>query len=758
MRNVLELKIGSWWAELAEDTSISIEMTSPLWNDSGTFSYTFQLPYFANRHIFNASDQPESDVNLKAFRERFELYLYGVGFLFGDIVCTSDEIDTENDRVDVEIRSANATFEDAIDGKSLRDLELGEVSIGTLRRRNREFTPNPLLVSYSGGFKPIYADKYKTAPGAGIEDLYHVRHNGATIYPAESYINIPIIVNSKKEESEETSNEDERQPPILLSPYRAFSSPNFFVAYIVKAIFAQANYSIKVNEMDDIEDLKRLIILNTHFAYNTKELSREETASGWHTLYYNYITGEVQYPGLEGVVYPIREENWHWREFNTVFSLMASSENLPDIDIKEFLTSLKNAFGIVLQFDDTTRQARIHLYRNIFRNTETKDFQFKEILSVKRLHQTFSGIEIKYNEEEGEEFSYNEYSSMTLYENYETLLSEWISLKKIGDINPYTGLTPIEEDVILRIDKTTGNFYRTEIDKDKHIDPQLFEEAQFLPYKVESDIKGEKPEELNISFSPVIPTAINDTSTIQTFTERPLPTEAFFAETEIVRKGDLDHWLELKDAADGVETLCYTGALEHLKDLLDFDCGFTLGVVRTSPEGSLSENYTEVSQNVDGFGNAEWVRTLCTTTVTSDSVSREGYLFDYNGTDEGIGAPMDQLVSLKLWNGKQNFDPSSLVSVDEEGNTLSGADVYNNNPTGPLPNRGLVPQFLAEYLHFRKHRKPISAVGNIHISELLNIEWDKYYTVAGYRGLLDKIKFTVSMRGMSEVTVEHFVI
>ena len=57
-----------------------------------------------------------------------------------------------------------------------------------------------------------------------------------------------------------------------------------------------------------------------------------------------------------------------------------------------------------------------------------------------------------------------------------------------------------------------------------------------------------------------------------------------------------------------------------------------------------------------------------------------------------------------------------------------------------------------------KHRKPISVVGNIHVSELLNVEWDKYHDVAGYRGLLDKIKFTVSMEGMSEVTVDHFII
>ena len=194
MRNVLELKIEEWWAVLAPDTSISIEMTSPLWHDSGTFSYTFQLPYYANRHIFNASDKPESDVNLKTFRKRFGLYLYGVGFLFGDIVCTSDEIDTDNDRVDVEIRSANATFEDAIDGKSLRDLDLGDVVIGMWDKINREYHPDPMWHNDPDHGAGMYYAWEKNMPYVGIRNEYKVRHNGSTVYPAEKYINIPIIV------------------------------------------------------------------------------------------------------------------------------------------------------------------------------------------------------------------------------------------------------------------------------------------------------------------------------------------------------------------------------------------------------------------------------------------------------------------------------------------------------------------------------------------------------------------------------------
>ena len=739
MKNVLDLKVGGAWMVLSPDTSISIEMTSPLWNDSGTFSYTFQVPYFANRHIFNASNRPESDVNLKTFRKRFELYTYGLGFLFGDMVCTSDEIDIENDRIDVELRSANATFEDAIDGKSLRDLDLGEVVIGKKTTKNRQYS-HSVQAPTDYGIDVLYAAE-QNLPYSGFTNIYYTRHNGSTVYPAEQYINIPIIINGLENE------DSEKKKFLYISPYRAFSSPCFFVAYLLKQIFRQHSFAITKNEWDEVEDLRRLIILNTHFSYKEKETSKEEKNG---MLEFRY--GEDSNTG------DWRTLMWPYWEWNTNYDLIASAENLPDTNLSELISSLKSAFGVrILVTNDN--HVRIRFLRNIFRSNEVKTLSMHEIMEIKKRHLPFDGIVVKYSEDQGEEYSYKGYNNVTVYENYTDLLKDWTKLRNITKpSNPYTELLPIEEDITLRVDKETGNFYRTKVDKKNHDEPRLFEVAQFNEYKTEGFTNEDSPEESVIGFSPIIPSLIGSSEDWVNFTDRPIPTEAFYVDAEIDYNKNAAVVLELAKAADGIFTGNNSGLQEELKNLLDYDCGFTLGIIRTSPEGSLSENYTIVAKNVDGFGNDEWVRTLCTTTVTSDSVSRDGALFDYNGTDEGIGTPMEQLVSLKLWSGKQNFDPASLVGVDEEGNTITGKDVYNNNPTGPLPNRGLVPQFLSEYLHFMKHRKPISVVGYMHVSELVNIEWDKYHEVAGYRGLLDKIKFTLSMEGISPVTVEHFVI
>lgn len=690
MRNVLELKIENWWATLAPDTNISIEMTSPLWNDSGTFSYTFQLPYSANRHIFNASDKPESDVNLKTFRKRFELYLYGIGFLFGDIVCTSDEIDTDADRVDVEIRSANATFEDAIDGKNLQDLYLGaDCKIG-VHYENMGFNPD----------WTIWQDEVFTA-----------FVNEVKIYPNAKYCNIPLLVNYK-------DNED-KDKGLLLSAHRAYTSPCFFVLYVLKRIMLQLGYSYdesKDCEMMDVEDMKRLVIINNKFEYELYS-DGDQTSDGYM---------------LKG--------------------LFATAKNLPDISINDFLNSLKNAFGVRYLFDESLRTCKVVLLRNIFRNTSVKKLIISNVLDVNKKHTTYSGTKISYNTDNGTEFSYSEYTSSILYTDYISMRTDW-------NENNY--------DTTLKIIKDTGNFYRTKVDKSSYDKPALFEVAQFLPF--ESEGYGEfreKPNEITINFSPVIPTAVgNSTQARPTNYTDSLsehfknPGEALFLDVNVIYKeGDQNKKVEGYQQTEhsiGKNGWAWRPDYhKNIKEILEASLDFTIGVLRTTPEGSLAEDYAVIKQNVDGFGNDEWVQTQSVNRITNDSVSKEGALYDYNGTDEGIGAPLEQLISLKIWNGKQNLPKDFKTTDSENFETV----VYNNNPTGPLPNRGLVPQFLSELLHFLKHRKPISVVGNIHVSELVNVEWDKYYDVAGYRGLLDKIKFSVSMEGMSEVTVEHFII
>lgn len=113
---------------------------------------------------------------------------------------------------------------------------------------------------------------------------------------------------------------------------------------------------------------------------------------------------------------------------------------------------------------------------------------------------------------------------------------------------------------------------------------------------------------------------------------------------------------------------------------------------------------------------------------------------------------------MKIWSGKQNFNPSALTDTDSDGNVVTGKDVYDNNPTGSLPNRGFMPQFLSEYIHFLKHRKTLEITASMEAAEIADIQWESYYEIAGYRCFIDKISFSADANGMGIVTFRVYCI
>lgn len=717
MKEALKLKIGEYWC-VTQDAGISIEMTSPLWNDSGSFSYAFTVPYSANRHIFNAANLPESNVNLKTFRKPFELYVNGVGLLFGDVVCTSDEIGEDDDSIELQLRAANATFEDAIEGKNLRDLDFGkELVMAEYSKVEKIYTPE--YVRYRD-FGNITRDHYP--PRGGGEVLTSKGYNMTEMYPVKPFIYIPVLVMG-----EDTGTGVRK--PLFLSASRQLSAPCFFVLYVLKKVFSFVDWDILSNELENIEDFKRLIFINTACKYTIDSTSKN--ISGTYVFEPWGISDKFTftYTGVE------------WKG-----EVCFTSENLPDISISDFVSSLKNAFGVRMINNDNG-VVSIVLLRNVFRNTDVRTMNISNIYSITKKHEIKNDIVVRYVTEEGDEFDYSDYSNPRVYKDYDSILNEWYGTK-----NTEEGNEELEKDVILKISRDTGDFFRTKVEKEKYDEPQLFEVAQFLPYKEEGEGIDKEEEEITISFNPIIPTTTSQAELL--YSTNKVPTKAFYADVELKYNG--------KNSITMIEGRAsqYTVGANYdiLKELLEYDCGFTLGIVRSTPSGSYSQGYTIVKKDADGFGNDGWVKTLSTTEITNDSVDISGALYDYNGSDEGIGVDPKELISLRIWNNKQNFDPSKLVGEDDKGNVITGAAVYNNNPTGPLPNRGLVPQFLSEYLYFLKHRKVLSIVCELEIAELVNIKWDKYYNIAGYRCLLNKISFDVDNDGIGLVTIEVFCI
>lgn len=733
----MRLKIASHWVTLQKDTSISIEMTSPLWNDSASFSYSFTVPYTPNRHIFNGGSLPEEEVNLANFSESFEYYTDGILLFAGKVACTSDSIDVESDTVEIELRGANDTFDEAMDKLSLQDIDLSENWMGETQKTE-------ITYDRSGYREGKWWRTLKPSRMTAIKQPY----NTSKIYPYANWVNIPIIVNGEER-------------PLVLSPFRAFSAPCFYVLYIFNKLIKKTGFHVVSNTMEYIEDMKRLILLNTKFEHEkvyVSSTSSSEQIEYYDDLYYTKFT-DIE-----------------------LSSLYASSKNLPDTEASAFFSSLKNAFGL-RYIADEQNGIRFFLLRDVFRSTEVLSLDIEELISVTPIHTSFPGIKVSYGESEDKEFSYNDYTNVRVFNTYEELYDDWTS--QVNDRDEF-GQLILEFDNVLKIVKETGNYYRTKVDEQKmedgeDADPQLFEVAQFVPYEVEGDESAEdETEEMTIDFSPMIPTAVQTTGSgkfTKLYDGVEMPDEAFYVDAEVTWKDGTKPVIEpqygygtVKPGFSGGIVDFPTSSSENqqywmekaetlMKEVLDYDCGFAMGVLRTTPEDSeTGEYYSIVKDNVDGFGNDEWAVTVSTNAVTSDSITKGGAYYDYNGSGDGLGTSADQYISLKLWNCKQNFDPSNIYAFDSDGNRITGTDVYDNNPTGPLPNRGLVPQFLREYLHFRKHRKPISFRVYMRTAAIAAVRWDKYYTIDGIRGFIDKISFDDTANGISLVTIDFFAI
>jgi hypothetical protein len=231
-----------------------------------------------------------------------------------------------------------------------------------------------------------------------------------------------------------------------------------------------------------------------------------------------------------------------------------------------------------------------------------------------------------------------------------------------------------------------------------------------------------------------------------------MPKESFYIDAEVPDLKNIDPGKKYFYEDNDLITFnsSYTDTLDNI---LSAQSELMFGVFRTTPDGSLSDAYTDVLENADGFGNSEWVQTTSRTTITSDSLTHDGKVYDYNGTDDGTGVGLDEYISLKLWANKTNFDASYL-----EKDGKRGTDVFNNNPTGILPNRGLVHQFLYEYLHFLQYRKQVEYKLEMEPSVIAQIQWDKWYEIDGKRCLINSVSYDVDKNGIGMVTLNVYFI
>lgn len=73
-------------------------------------------------------------------------------------------------------------------------------------------------------------------------------------------------------------------------------------------------------------------------------------------------------------------------------------------------------------------------------------------------------------------------------------------------------------------------------------------------------------------------------------------------------------------------------------------------------------------------------------------------------------------------------------------------------------DRGLVSQFLSEYLYFLAHRKLVTLSVKMSISEIIHIDFLKRHRIGEFVGFINKVSYSLDGSGVNDVEIEMFIL
>lgn len=321
--------LGSQYANLPEDASITITDTSEIFDSGDVWSHSFTLNIPANLHIFGTSgDIHGSRLHDQIDKRRARLWVEGLPLYLG-YLRLSDEVEVDEDgNVDVTFESGQHTFDDLIEGAKANQVPMmSDVQIGMALWRKRwtkyrvklEASINGSQIgegfyelftfkgpvtrdgsewfefSYDGESEGNSSQQYPRMvfPNGTFTDFYHTDPEESddhinTDYPyddAHPYCNVALCYQKsgyKKKNTDGSSSDPEAQRGYEVMPAnRVNSAPNFFVIYWLRALMKHLGIHIEENQMMDVEDMRRLFFVNTNCAYEEPD----NLDGAYHTRY-----------------------------------------------------------------------------------------------------------------------------------------------------------------------------------------------------------------------------------------------------------------------------------------------------------------------------------------------------------------------------------------------------------------------------------------------------------------------------------------
>lgn len=346
---------GSQFATLPPNTVIHIRRTSQIFGSGAIFSQEFTLNIPANAHLFgSAGDIHGSRLHEQMNKRKARIWAEGLPLYLG-YLRLADEVDVDEDgNVNVTFESGQKTFEDMIEGTKAREVSVGDVVIGVALNRKRVATMSTFgyiqfsltglegyavkderlkgvegcrLSSFTSGAETPYVQRWpklvkshgKVLDSSGTEedkDWTNVQNPYDSAHPFCN-INIcyPLKVNKVGEEvatrgytmrlaysSKDTTDGGDNQT-------RYNNAPNFYLLHFIDRLFKDLKIHVSENQAMDVEDLRRVFMLNygCHYeeiedTYQDDEIDSHATPRDKTTRYGQYYIPIVDSNGKKRLV------------------------------------------------------------------------------------------------------------------------------------------------------------------------------------------------------------------------------------------------------------------------------------------------------------------------------------------------------------------------------------------------------------------------------------------------------------------------
>ena len=474
----------------------------------------------------------------------------------------------------------------------------------------------------------------------------------------------------------------------------------------------------------------------------------------------------------------------HAKVSANILRMYATSENFPDVTVKEVLDSLQNSFGIKFHYDYEQNKVTAYLLRDVFRSQSAPLNFLGEVTEMNKMVEKISGVRMVYSaESDSKEQRKNVRRGV---KNYDTDY-DYIDFPEDSTVTDltYKEITQTKpvENLKTYIDLLTGNAYRWKASEEAleagEYKCSLFQVATFKGVEI-GNCSPENEDNIKEFVSSFVPVPMSDVN--YRISELLASSEAagrvvYQGDTYEVARVNADRYNDMLLSAfvdedmehefvpqfinnglpSALANIYLTERLEMVESydpsqtddgnspLQHYDWGLAIALMQGGGVNATIEHY---DYNYDLLGNSRWRTKPGEYALTSDSLDNYGRQFDYNGSQPGVGG--GERFSLKIRAYQQPAWADAPLVVDDEVDE-------HGNVTKKIRTRGLFDSFLQEYAKFLLERKTFKVRVQATVAQLNDItnHWRERYRINGMIGWIGKMTYNISKsEGVKDVELE----